>query len=342
MFSSPHPSKARSGLRRLGFTLIELLVVIAIIAILIALLVPAVQKVREAAARTHCVNNLKQLSLACHGYHDVRKSLPPAYLLGRGLGVYDEASFGPNWVVLMLPYFEQGPMYTPIATNIGNYQNFTKPTGGFNDQTWRNIRGNVLAVMSCPSESFAGTLGNRVQGNWARGNYAANMGPYDPGSSINGGSSLQVPNGGGSAISMGGVMCINWGSTLVGINDGSSNTIMLAHIRVGPVASDMRGTWAFGLPGGSTLANHAWGDSNGPNDTNGNSDDVSGCSDRPDIRMGCWGSGYGQATARSEHTSVTPIALGDGSVRMVNDGVDRRIWAQMNSRNDGLPYSYNW
>jgi prepilin-type N-terminal cleavage/methylation domain-containing protein/prepilin-type processing-associated H-X9-DG protein len=98
--------------RRLGFTLIELLVVIAIIAILIGLLVPAVQKVREAAARTQCINNLKQLGLAFQTYHDSYKKLPA------------EGSSTPvSFYVLLLPYIEQAPLYAQIQPLItaGNY-----------------------------------------------------------------------------------------------------------------------------------------------------------------------------------------------------------------------------
>ena len=117
----------RSFRQRSAFTLIELLVVIAIIAILIGLLVPAVQKVREAAARTQCMNNLHQLGIAAHSYNDVYKHLPPAVQIALPpangsqsiVSAYRTPGFGPNWAVFLLPYIEQMPLYQSI--DVGSY-----------------------------------------------------------------------------------------------------------------------------------------------------------------------------------------------------------------------------
>jgi len=320
------------------------LVVIAIIAILIGLLLPAVQKVREAAARSKCSNNLKQIALACHGYNDVVQTLPPAYYVGRGIGWTDRGNIGPNFLIMILPHVEQGPLYNQVTTSVQNYAQFSPPnlTGGSNDQNWRVIRSTTLATYTCPSESFGTTQYSGDGGSWSRGNYGANMGPGDGGTAARGGTQtgMNVPNGSSNQIGAG-VLVINSGTTMLGISnsDGLSTTIMVTHLRAGPIASDSRGTWAFGIPGAGSHANSPAGDCWGPNHPNDGSDDVAGCSSQPLIQMGCWNGGDGQATSRSQHTGGVVVAMGDGTVRFVQNSVTNDTWFRMISSRDAMTWS---
>ena len=138
--------------RRSGFTLIELLVVIAIIAILIGLLVPAVQKVRESANRIQCTNNLKQLGLAAHNYHDTQKHLPPA------IGYYPFASgaFGPYFFHL-LPYVEQEPLYKS-ALDVAPFLPPVGPTKVHYPGN-NNVYGQPIPIFLCPSDPSVGPDG---------------------------------------------------------------------------------------------------------------------------------------------------------------------------------------
>src|SRR5215471_1612579 len=140
--------KSISRCRKRGFTLIELLVVIAIIAVLVALLLPAVQQAREAARRSQCKNNLKQIGLALHNYHEQHKQFPPlaiwAYLPPGQTALQPGMQRNYTFLTLLLPHLDQGPLYNQI--------NFTLPLLGQRTSAGNLISATKLPVLMCPSD----------------------------------------------------------------------------------------------------------------------------------------------------------------------------------------------
>jgi prepilin-type N-terminal cleavage/methylation domain-containing protein/prepilin-type processing-associated H-X9-DG protein len=212
-----------SNRRRAGFTLIELLVVIAIIAILIGLLLPAVQKVREAAARAQCSNNFKQMALATHAYHDAQGALPPG---GVTNGFCCGTQSNTNWAIEILPYIEQQNLfqrYNDTQTNEHSANQF--------------VREQQVKTFICPSDNSIGgfVLSMPASGpgsgiNYMHGSYRA----------VSGKANITAPlgwfdNAEGLALprEFRGALHTVWVAQglnrerLVGITDGTSNTLML-------------------------------------------------------------------------------------------------------------------
>ena len=200
-------SCVRSTFRR-GFTLIELLVVIAIIAILIALLLPAVQQAREAARRSQCQNNLKQIGLGLHNYHDTHKVFPPGVITDTGWA----------WGTMILPFVDQANLYNTMAP--GGIMDLSNATQLANAQT-------VLNVYLCPSDPWGSPQKNT--------NYAITITPpggsaatYNIGMSNYTGASGTSLGNCEAVSSMGtGILTINSNIKVRDVTDGASNTMLV-------------------------------------------------------------------------------------------------------------------
>ncbi len=314
--------RRRSG--HLGFTLVELLVVIAIIGILIALLLPAVQAAREAARRAQCTNNLKQIGIALHSYHDVMGRFPSGYLVDAS------AQFSPQWgwATMILPFIEQGPLHETVgAKDVGLTVQVTAALAAPNGPLDKALK-TVISGYRCPSDTTddlitgTDTAKERVFDNGAgnvfqapAANYIGNAGLYNtPG---------HIPNNG-----------IFFGNSFVAfrdIVDGTSSTFA-----VGERWNDCwRGpaTWL----GAKGLIN----DASGIYFTVGNVGVIPNSPQAAECR-----NGFG-----SFHSGGTNFVFCDGSVHFISETIDSDpdtglptydrtavgVYQQLGIRDDGVP-----
>jgi prepilin-type N-terminal cleavage/methylation domain-containing protein/prepilin-type processing-associated H-X9-DG protein len=336
---------------RSAFTLMEMLIVVAVLAILVGILLPAVQKVREAASRLSCANNLMQIGLALHHYLDSFDHFPPAVVMPyavegqRALAGSAAYPFGPNWTILILPYLEQEALYQqaqpwtyPGTSNLDDFKSY--------NLSWRKARGGRVKIYTCPSDYgtnsfFSDANGAPAEQDWARGSYAAACGPGDADRHMSGnpGTAFEPFPG----MAKGPVMAINYGARLDDITDGASNTFLVHEVRAGISVDDRRGTWAMGMPGASMVSGGQ--ESNPtPNNRNDEADEIEGCSN-------FWRSGIGSkdgmgckndpaaysvnAMARSQHTGGVNACFADAHVQFISNSIGRRTWVLLQSVNDG-------
>lgn len=293
----------KRGQRNAGFTLIELLVVFAVIGLLLALLLPAVQQAREAARRTQCRDNLKQLALALHNYHDVHQTLPPGYIYRPDVSTTPpQNGAGFSWGVMILPYVEQASLYQSFNWNV--------PIFDAANQTPRMQR---LPVFLCPKDTHSDNgfveMGP-TPGRYAMASYVASFGPPD----------LDA-----TQEKRDGLFSRNSRTRFGDATDGLSNTLMLGERENGPfrrgiahgVHITYETTWCAAV--------REWND---PSDDHGHmvlfqTGHVpnDGFSDDRDVS--------------APHVGYANFAFGDGSVRGLSESIDFKLYQALSTRSGG-------
>ena len=349
-------------MRRRGFTLIELLVVIAIIAVLIALLLPAVQSAREAARRTQCVNNLKQIGLAIHNYHDVHGSFP----MGASYGwvttspPYFTAKQNLSAHVAMLPFLELGTIYNAFNHNWG----CEDASGTIPYQIQRTAQTTQVRAFLCPSDPFSGKPNNN--GTFNTNNYYGCVGT-STWFTAQSTSAAALANTASTGY-------FSWQKTysLRDVTDGSTNTIAFSEAIVGNPTQQFRQkniglNSVSSIPAGAllldassnppltlqgiALCTAAWQGGTGKLDKQRGQNWAHGAmaftmfntvvvpNDTQNEWTHCSNTGSGSlstySNADSWHPGGVNTTMGDGSVKFIKNSINQRIWWALGTRGNG-------
>tara|TARA_R110002111_G_scaffold168038_1_gene233780 strand:- start:39773 stop:40729 length:957 start_codon:yes stop_codon:yes gene_type:complete len=297
-----------------GFTLIELLVVIAIIAILIALLLPAVQQAREAARRSTCKNNLKQLGLALHNYHETHRVFPPG-MMNTIANWPEDPSLGASarggWFALILPFIDQAVLYNTWSS---------EQSAGTANLAF-SLRKTPVAAFKCPSDPEAG----KITSDGIAGNYLLSGGGYAWGLSA----TITDVNGNKPT----GMFYTRSKVKMGDVTDGTSNTIMASEINLvndlegtvgsGCGARDMRGLYWNFVHMGSLIVT-----ARPPNSPAGDVMSWGGRTTEYAPIASC-SNDYTVVIPRSRHTGGVHVSLADGSVRFVSSNIDTSLFQKL-------------
>ncbi|QDU63586.1 hypothetical protein Pan216_44670 [Planctomycetes bacterium Pan216] len=315
------------SLTRRGFTLVELLVVIAIIGVLVGLLLPAVQRAREAARRVQCQNQLRQIGLALHNYHDGHGVFPPAGVARRPTNANDchgggavVGDAGAPWTVLILPYLDEQARYDRFNFNAPFDWGFTDSyaaSGNSANSPNQSEQIQRLEKYVCPS--------NPVAANYPTLSYFAVMGG---GTLPSGGTQYPCEHGGGRVYFNNGMMWRNSSVREAAVTDGLSKTFLIGETifsYIPPWCCETL-TWASALRlnGGDSLMTNAAACVHQPNS-----------GDDPAAGINMWGELT--TTFRSFHDGGVHFLMGDGSVEFVGESIDLNTYRSLGIRDDGQP-----
>ncbi len=337
--------------RRRGLTRIELTVVLAVLAVVVALLLPAIQQARESARRTHCKNNLKQLGLALHNYHDTHKLFPPGYVMSVD-GVYH----GWGWEVMITPFLDASPFYSKVCGAFSN---------GLQALPTRPDLSVIYTSLRCPSDPGSAHVEHAIvcaspvadgvvtpgtfdwKNHFSRSNYFGNAGylqhevgglkpdasgeppatePFvNAGSIGNSGSTFSIPHRYLDQKNFGGVFGQNSKVGYSHITDGNSFTFLVgerytpAHSQVGSVGHGI----LIGVPDCTTAAGlaMAFGDTS--------------IKLNAGTRQRAETTGFGSSHAGGAH-----VLMGDGVVRFISNGIDIKAFRDISTINEGQMGSF--